>query len=173
MIRDGHESRRVARRTANGATRARSAPDQPQHGLLELQQQLGNAAVTRLLQRAPRERPQSTDAPGAPKRSRPRPKPPKKQGPDIRARVIKADIVEGKTRIVIGSGPEQGVELGMSGRLVDAKGTELEGFTIDKVEGRVSFGFVDAILDRVRANPQVIIKASTFVPRESMEGKEF
>ena len=160
-------SRDASREAANGATRERAqrAPE-PQNQLLDLQQQYGNAAVTRLVQRTPKDRPASTDAPGH------HDKAPAKKAPaaDIHARVIKSDIDQDMVRITIGSGPDQGVQVGMAGSLVKANGMEVADFTIETASGRVSTAHVKVILDQVNADPNVIIKASSF---ESQEGKEF
>ena len=173
MITSAQDPKRASRRRANRATGAhrQSTPEQPQHRLLGLQRQVGNAAVSRILQRTPRDRPASTDAPWASKHHRSKPAPAKK-APDVHARVIKYDIIHDKTMITIASGPDQGVQVGMSGSLVQANGREVADFVIESAEGRVSRAFVDAIPDQVIANPHVVVKASSFVP-ESMEGKEF
>ncbi len=167
---DVTERKRILRRATRARRRARThaVGEEPRHQILDLQRQVGNAAVARLIQRTPKERPAPTDAPWVKKR-KPKPKPSKK-AVDIKARVIKADIVEGKVLITIGSGPEQGVQVGMSGALISEKGVELKSFWIEKAEGATSKAFIDTILDEVRRNPMVVIKASTFV---SMEDKEF
>jgi hypothetical protein len=164
------DRKRTIRRSARRRppARAQALAEEPGHQLLDLQRQLGNGAVTRLIQRTPKDRPQSTDAPWVSKR-RPKPKPAKKLS-DISARVIKGDIDAGKTRITIGSGPEQGVQVGMTGALVSTKGRELASFVIDSATERISRAYIDTILDEVRRNPQVVIHASKFV---TMEGKEF
>jgi len=164
--------RRAARATRR--TRTQASPEEPRHRLLELQRQVGNAVVARLIQRTPRDRPQSTDAPWVKRPKRPKPKPAKKL-PDIRARVIKYEIDKGRTLITIGSGPEQGVQVGMIGSLVHKDGREVTqagDFTIESAVGRISRAYIDAIPDQIIADPQVVIKASRFEP-ESMEGKEF
>jgi hypothetical protein len=124
------------------------------------------------VQRTPKDRPASTDAPWASKKRRAKPKAAPKKVPDIHGRVIKAGIEDGKTVITIGLGTDQGVQVGMSGSLVSDKGREMVDFTIEKADARVSTAPVQTILDEVRRNSNVVIKASTFVP-ESMEGKEF
>ena len=172
MIRAADDRQRVARRAARESQAVSDwSPEPAPHGVLGLQRQVGNAAVTRMLQRTPKDRPAPTDAPWVKKR-RPPPKKPAKKVPDIKARVIKADIVDGKTRITIGSGPDQGVQVGMSGSLIQANGRALADFTIETAAGAISTAYISTILDEVRRNPSVIIKASTFVP-ESNEGREF
>jgi hypothetical protein len=168
MKQDLPDRKRGLRHSARALRVARTqvVPDEPRHQLLGLQRQVGNAAVARLIQRAPKDRPASTDAPWASKK----PKAPTKKPEDIHARVIKAEIDGGKTLITIGSGPDQGVRVGMSGALVSEKGKELQDFTIETADGRISKAYIDTILDEVRRNPNVVIKASSFV---SMEGKEF
>lgn len=155
-------------------SRARRSPEQPQDYILDLQRRFGNTAVTGLVQRAPRERAASTDVAdlrgAAKRRGRTAKATPKKAVPDIHARVIKYDVDNGVGLITIGSGPDQGVQVGMSGSLVRSNGKEVADFTIEKAEGRVSYAHVEVIADQVRANPNVVIKASSF---ESMAGKEF
>lgn len=169
-----HAPRPASKRT----TQARDAgsPEGREDYLLDLQRRFGNAAVTTLVQRAPKDRPASTDAPGR----RPKPKkgrgttkaPPKKAAADIRARVIKLEIDKGEALITIASGQDQGVKVGMDGSLVKPNGTEVADFIIEKAAGGVSWAHVKATLDQVRENPSVLIKASKFVS-ESQAGKEF
>jgi hypothetical protein len=174
MVFDVSRRKRKARRAAPASGPVASQPlhADGQHHLIALQRQIGNTAVTRLLQRAPRDRPASTDAPWAPKRPKSKPKPPAAKLPDIHARVIKYEIDQGKTLITIASGPDQGVQVGMSGSLVQSNGREVADFTIESANGRVSKAHTDAIPDQVIASRQVVIKASKFEP-QSMEGKEF
>jgi hypothetical protein len=150
--------------------------EQPEDYLLDLQRRFGNAAVSGLVQRAPRERAASTDVAdlgGGPKhRGHAAKAPPKKSVADVHARVIKYDVDQGQGRITIASGPDQGVQVGMSGSLVRSNGTEYADFTIETAEGRVSSAHVEATEDQVNANPMVVIKASSF-SGESQEGKEF
>jgi hypothetical protein len=178
MIGDVHSHEEASARGANRASSAREqrSPEQPQEYLLDLQQKVGNAAVTRLVQRRPSGGAASTDVAdvsGGPKHHghSAHKAPPKKAG-DVHARVIKYDIDKDMGLITIASGPDQGVQVGMSGSLILANGTEYEDFTIEKADGRVSTARVHANLDQVSANPQVVIKASSF-SSESMEGKEF
>jgi hypothetical protein len=147
--------------------------DRPETYLLNLQQTYGNAAVTRLVQRRPRHTAASTDAPGhsghhghGPSA----PKTPEKKASDVHARVIKYDIDQGMGLITIASGPDQGVQIGMSGALVLANRTEYEDFTIESAEGRISRAHVRARMDQVSRDPQVVVKVSSL---ESQEGKEF
>jgi hypothetical protein len=141
------------------------------HRLIELQRQVGNAAVVRLIQRTPKDRPASTDAPWIKKRRSSKPKP-KPKVPDVQARIIKYEIDEGRTLITIASGPDQGVQVGMSGSLLAKSGREVADFTVESASGRISKAHIRAIPDEIVANPRVVIKASQFEP-ESMEGKEF
>ena len=169
------QTSRQADHATNRAPVQRSA-EQSQDDLLDLQRRFGNTAVTEMVQRAPRDRPASTDiadvAGGKKRRGRPAPPPAKAPTPDIHARVIKIDIDEGGTRITIASGPDQGVQVGMSGSLVTSKGREVADFVIESAEGRVSIAHVQATFDQVRADPEVVIKASSFAG-ESQAGKEF
>ena len=146
--------------------------DEPQDDLLELQRRFGNTAVTELVQRAPRDPPASTDIADVAGGAKHRGHPAKQPTADIHARVIKIDIDEGGTRITIASGPDQGVQVGMSGSLVTSKGREVADFAIESAEGRVSIAHLQATFDQVRADPQVVIKASSFAG-ESQAGKEF
>jgi hypothetical protein len=159
-----------SRQAADEAIRARAqrAAEQPREQLLALQRNSGNAAVSSLVQRAPKDRPASTDAPG----HTPHKPAPKKERIDIHARVLKYEVDQDMGLITIGSGPDQGVEVGMAGSLLLNNGTEYADFTIEKASGRVSSAHVHAIADQINANPDVIIKASKFAG-DSQEGKEF
>ena len=166
----------TSRKADQGTSRARiqRSADQPQDDLLDLQRRFGNTAVTELVQRAPRDRPASTDIAdvGGAKHGGLAEPPAKKPTEDIHARVIKFDIDDGMGRITIASGPDQGVQVGMSGSLVTSKGTEYADFVIESAEGRISIAHAQVNLDQVSANPQVVIKASSF-SGESQAGKEF
>jgi hypothetical protein len=165
---DDHE-RSFRRRSRNIAPSGPdTAAEEPHHRLLGLQRKIGNAAVTQIVQRESKAA--STDAPWA--KHHPKSKPPANKAPDVHARIIGLMIVNDRTRITIGSGPEQGVKVGMPGSVVYPSGREAADFTIDEAEGRVSKAFVDLIPDQIHEARQVVIKASRFTP-ESMEGKEF
>ncbi len=145
-----------------------------QERILGLQRAYGNAAVARVVQRAPRDRPATTDAPGAHHDAGHHGKEgPKKPVADIHARVLKVDIDEGKTRITIGSGSDQGVQVGMEGSLIEENGKEYVDFTVESVQGGICRAHVEAIPDQINRGPNAIIKASKFVPPESQAGKEF
>lgn len=169
-----HAPRPASKRSTN--VRDSSSAEGRDDYLLDLQRRFGNAAVTTLVQRAPRDRPASTDAPGRSRKPKKRggstKAPPKKAAADIRARVIKFDTDKGESLITIASGQDQGVKVGMDGSLVKANGTEVADFVIEKAAGGVSWAHVKATHDQVNANPNVLIKASKFVS-ESMAGKEF
>jgi hypothetical protein len=178
MIGDVHRREETAGQAANRAPGAREeqSPGQPPEYLLDLQQKVGNAAVTRLVQRAPKGGGAAStdiaDVSGSSSHGHSGHPPTQKKPGDVHARVIKYDIDQETGLITIGSGPDQGVQVGMSGSLLLANGTEYADFTIEEAHGRVSKAHVHANLDQVSANPQVVIKASSFA-QESMEGKEF
>lgn len=137
--------------------------------LLDLQRQIGNRAVTTLVQRAPRDRPATTDAPGShPKPGKPAPK---QAAADIPARVLKFETDKDQGLITLSRGTEAGVKLGMAGSLL-ADGKEYADFTIEKVDGGTSKAHVSATQDQVGHGPSAIIKASKF-KEESQAGKEF
>src|ERR1700722_11760432 len=112
MIRNVERSARAPHRgqAEEKGAGERRALEAPESRVLDLQRHLGNAAVARLLQRAPHDRPASTDAPGA-TGSSPGPAP-KKAAEDIHARVIQYSLDEGRGKITIGSGPDQGCRSG-------------------------------------------------------------
>ncbi len=160
----------VPRPSTRAVDEARPGPveqDQPQEYVLGLQQRSGNAAVARLVQRAPADKPASTDAPGHHDKGK---EEPKKPAPDVHARIIKYDIDGDMTRITIASGPDQGIRVGMSGSLLTPHGKEYADFVIETAEGRVSTAHVKATPDEVRANSDCVVKPSTL---ESQAGKEF
>jgi hypothetical protein len=150
------------------AAEPRRISEAPESRVLDLQRHSGNAAVTRLLQRAPHEGPASTDAPGA-TGSSPAPGP-KKVTADIHARVIQYSLDNGVGKITIGSGPDQGVQVGMAGTLLNGS-KEVADFTIERAEGRVSWAHVQSTQDQMGSDANVVIKASS--APESQAGKEF
>jgi len=147
--------RRLATATRAGSARlqAREQPsrDRRAQWLLDLQRTSGNAAVTRLVQRAPNDRPASTDvadtASAGPKT-------------DIHARVIGVSVVNKRTRITIASGTDQGIEVGMKGAITDSSGVPFEGFTIEEAEGRLSYATVQPTVDEVNTHSKVVIGPS-------------
>jgi hypothetical protein len=142
----------------------RARTPRPEDDLLDLQRLAGNEAVANLVQRAPRDRPASTDAPGA-RRKKPPAKekgPPAKTAEDIRARVVKYEVVKGEGLIGIASGTDQGVKVGMTGSLIAANDTESADFVIERVAGGISYARIRATQDQVNSNPYVVIKASQF-----------
>ncbi|HLX34131.1 MAG TPA: hypothetical protein VKR30_02695 [Candidatus Limnocylindrales bacterium] len=144
-------------------------PEAGRHPLLDLQRSAGNQAVGLLVQRAPKETPAPTDAPG----SRPKPaKPaPQKAAADIHARVLKFEVDQGHGYITISAGSDQGVKVGMAGALLEGD-KETADFTEEKVtEGR-SWAHVAATQDQVGRSTGVLIKASKFKD-EDQTGKEF
>ena len=147
--------RRDPSRVKSGSTRAL---DTPTDRILDLQQSWGNAAVARLVQRAPKDRPASTDAPGYKKP--PKKGPDRSKMPDIKSRVIGVSIEQGMTKIAIGVGPDQGVEEGMAGYLAKPDGKPYKDFEIHDIRGAASYAYVDAIVDEVRANSNVVITPS-------------
>jgi hypothetical protein len=163
-----HSQREALRRKSAGTVdeRAQRVERETAQPLLDLQRSSGNAAVARLLQRAP-DRPASTDAPG---QSGSGSAAPKKAAADIHARVLKYEVDQGVGLITIGSGPDQGVQVGMSGSLLRPNGQEYADFTIESASGRVSTAHVHATADEVNANSDVVIKPASL---ESQAGKEF
>jgi hypothetical protein len=137
--------------------------------LLDLQRRAGNAAVTTMVQRDPKDRPASTDNPGAKKK--PAKEAPRKAAADITARVLKFEIDSKQALITLSVGSEGGVKLGMAGSLLE-KGKEYADFTIDHVSGGSSKAHLSVTQDQVSRGPTAIIKASKF-KEESQAGKEF
>lgn len=161
--------KRVSRKAAKAAPRAqvqRSEEEQPDP-LLKLQRESGNAAVARLV--VQRDRAASTDAPGY-RKPKPKKAPPKKAPEDIHGRIIKYDVDQDMGKITIALGPDQGVQVGMSGSMVDDRGREYKDFVVETASGRVSTAHLQVNLDEVKRNDQVIIKPSSI---ESQEGKGF
>jgi hypothetical protein len=80
---------------------------------------------------------------------------------DVHARIIGNSIENGMTKIMIASGPQQGVQVGSKGYLVGPGGRSFEDFEIVSAEGRVSVAYVKATLDMVRElGGQVVINPS-------------
>lgn len=122
-----------------------------------------------LVQRAPKDRPAPTDAPGT--KRKPKKPAPKKAVADIRARVIGYRVQDGQALITISAGSEHGVRVGMAGSLL-ADGKEYADFVVEKVSGGTCLAGVKATQDQVSANPSAIIKASKFT-EEDLSDKEF
>jgi hypothetical protein len=157
----------MTRKAAKAAPRAqvqRSEEETPDP-LLKLQRESGNAAVARML--VQRDRAASTDAPGYRK---PKKAPPKKAPEDIHGRIVKYDVDQDMGKITIALGPDQGVQVGMSGSMLSDTGREYKDFVIDSASGRVSTAHLQVNLDEVKRNDTVVIKPATL---ESQEGKEF
>lgn len=76
---------------------------------------------------------------------------------DYKSRVIKVDIVDGKTRITLSGGSGQGVQAGMAGALLDDSGKRIIGFKIDEVQSRTSSAFVETIIDEVRRAASAVV----------------
>jgi hypothetical protein len=142
----------------------------PRHPFLELQEAAGNSAVTGLIQR--RDRPASTDAPGAHHKPKHHKEAPKQPAPDIHGRVVKIDIDHDVPVITIAKGSDHGVKVGMPGSMVE-NGKEIADFTIETVTGAWSTAHVpQTTFDMLKRADDAVIKASQF-HEESQEGKEF
>jgi hypothetical protein len=156
---------RRTRRTEQGHNSGRQAHkpekrDDKLPEMLQLQRAAGNQAVSMLVQRAPKDGPASTDAPGA-KPSKPSGD--KKADEGIHARVIGYAVDQGQGLITISAGSGQGVKAGMSGSLLDAGGKAYKDFTIENVSGGTSTAHVNANQDEVTAHLSVMIWASKYV----------
>jgi hypothetical protein len=68
---------------------------------------------------------------------------------DYKTRVIKVDVVDGKTRITLGGGSAQGVQQGMSGVLFDESGKRIIGFKLEEIHSRSAVAFVETIVSEV------------------------
>jgi hypothetical protein len=80
---------------------------------------------------------------------------------DVHARIIGNSIENGMTKIMIASGPQQGVQAGAKGYLVGPDGKSYEDFEIVSAEGRVSVAYVKATLDMIHSfGSQVVINPS-------------
>ncbi len=84
--------------------------------------------------------------------------------------MLKYEVDQGHGRIAIGSGPDQGVQVGMVGVLLSGS-HEIADFTVETAEGRVCTAHVHATQDQVNGASGVVIKGSS--APESQEGKEF
>jgi hypothetical protein len=72
------------------------------------------------------------------------------------ARIIKGDIVGGRTRITIARGAIHGVRADMEGH-VTSGGQTIATFQIDQVKPNVSYAFTSATIDRLDANAMAVI----------------
>ncbi len=85
--------------------------------------------------------------------------PPVHAGKDVHARILGISIHGGKTRIAIGSGPNQGVFVGAPGYLIDQSG-HIHKFEITDAENSFAYAFVDAIPDALQGNVTAIVNPS-------------
>lgn len=139
--------------------------DGPTAQILQLQQSLGNAAVTRLVQRAPRERPASTDVDDVAGSENGH-----KEAHDLHARIIQVSVVSDHTRIGIASGSDQGVHEGMEGYALDEAGA-VHPFTIEEVRPRVCFAKIGMIVSAAEAADKVVINPAS-MPQSAAAGKD-
>lgn len=89
-----------------------------------------------------------------------------KVGRNLSARIIKVDIVDGRTLITIAQGTSHGAHVGMEGYVKSAAGM-LADFQLHEVRDAVSFATVDATPDQVSANLYVVINP-TSMPRKTI-----
>ena len=137
--------------------------------VLSLQRRMGNGAVARVLQRAPHDRPASTDVAdtsGGSGHGHAGGKAPAKTAEDYHVRVMAISVDHGKTKVTFSW--HDGVTVGMTGALLKDDGKPYISFTIDSVEGGRISSHVDAIPDEVSHHDNAVIYASS-----SQAGKEF
>jgi hypothetical protein len=78
---------------------------------------------------------------------------------DVEGRIIKVDVVGGRTQLTIGLGQAQGVRAGMEG-YVKAGGGSLTDFQIESATDRVSIATVDVSPHAIQESPYVVVNPS-------------
>lgn len=76
---------------------------------------------------------------------------------DMKARLLKIDIVGGKTRITIGRGTSNGARSGMSGYIAGSGGKPYEKFVIDEAHSTFSTAFVERTFDELKGHDEIIL----------------
>ena len=79
---------------------------------------------------------------------------------DQPGRILGVSIEDGRTRIMIGLGPKQGVHVGMEGYIQAGDGM-LADFQIDQVKERTCYAFVDTTPDGLNGHHQVMINPTS------------
>ena len=93
-----------------------------------------------------------------------------KTGKDVHARILGVSVHGDKTRIAIGSGPNQGVFVGAPGYLIDHNGL-IHKFEISDAESSFAYAMVDAIPDQLHGNITAIVNPSS-MPQASVMKKD-
>jgi hypothetical protein len=84
-----------------------------------------------------------------------------KDAKDFKTRVLKVDIVGGRTRLMIGGGRAYGVQAGMQVQMLDESGKDMGSFVLEEAQARVASGFVDfPNLDMVARIKSVVVNPS-------------
>lgn len=86
--------------------------------------------------------------------------PPVHAGKDVHARILGVSIHGGKTRIAMGSGPNQGIFQGMHGYVIDVSG-HIHKFEVADAEGSLTYAFIDAIPDALHGNVTAILNPAS------------
>lgn len=72
------------------------------------------------------------------------------------SRVLKVDVVDGKTRITCAGGTAQGLQAGMQGVMLDEGGHRILGFTVQEAHARTTVAIVDTIVSEVYRSKSVV-----------------
>ena len=89
-----------------------------------------------------------------------------KVGVDVQGRIMKADVVDGRTRVTIARGTANGVHRDMEGYVKGAGGMLAELRVVDVREG-MCFALVDVTLDELGSHHSVVINPSS-MPRATI-----
>jgi hypothetical protein len=90
---------------------------------------------------------------------------------DVHGRILKVDVVSGRTRITIGAGHDQGVRPGMEGYIKVGAGM-LADFQIEAAEAVTSVASVDLAPEAVYGNTDVILNPSAKpAPAKDLRGR--
>lgn len=71
-------------------------------------------------------------------------------------RILRVDVVDGRTRIMIGLGQQQGVHVGMEGYVKEGDGMAAQ-FSIEEVRERTALAFVPLPVDVVQRHHQAVV----------------
>ncbi len=88
---------------------------------------------------------------------------------DVHARILQISVMGDMTRITIGSGPKQGVMVGMEGYIRGKHGTSVAEFQIDQADDRVSHAMVKATPDMIYASSEEVVVNPTQKPKVAFE----
>lgn len=95
---------------------------------------------------------------------------PQKSTKDAHVRILGISVHGSKTRVALGSGPNQGIFAGMPGYIVDVTG-HIHKFVIADAEGSLTYAYIDAIPDQLHGNVTAVLNPET-MPADKVAKKD-